>query len=279
MEHIYIITKIIKDTNSYYDLIFFCDDDDTYVPNRLSLMINCYKQELIYNNDINGVREIYNQDIDIDKIEYWTYAIKPHILNKFFDNFKNDMDLLKTIFADMYLREYLKNNKSINKYAVLNTDYRLYLYTNDNYNSVCSTLRKGDIFKRLSNQMFLYAIADRELHLNLNTKYMRENLLEIEDIINKLEKIIDNDDNITNIIDLYFLINNKIEDNKQLLIHLNSYIFKEHPDNFKISNIKNNIEELKYNIPLLHPIINELELKINPELDRIRLFNLTLYNK
>lgn len=274
MEHIYMLTKFIDE----YDLVFFCDDDDTYHPLRLAIMINCYELEKNYNSYVNGVRDVFIEDIPIDKTEFWAYGIKPFILHKFFDNFKNHMDLLQNIFADMFLREFLKNNKTINKYAILKVDVRLYLYTQNNTNSVCSTLRKGDIFKRLRNQMLLYAIADRELHSNLNTTYMRENLLEIENIINNLEKII-HDDNIEDIILLYSILNDRIEDNKQLLIHLNSFIYKDHPDNFKINNIKNNIEELKYNIPLLHNTINELEKIVNPEMDRIRNFNISLYNK
>jgi hypothetical protein len=274
MEHIFILTKFIND----YDLVFFCDDDDTYHPMRMSIMINCYQIELNYNKNINGVRDIFIEEAHIDKTEFWAYGIKPYILNQFFNNFKNDMDLLQNIFADMFLREYLKNNKKINQYAILKVDVRLYNYTQNNTNSVCSTLRKGDIFKRLRNQMLLYAIADRELHSNLNTTYMRENLLKIENIINKLEKIL-NEDNIENIITLYADLNDRIEENKQLLIHLNSFIYKDHPDNYKLINIKNNIDELKYNIPQLHNIINELETIVNPEMERIRTFNIELYNK
>jgi hypothetical protein len=95
MEHIYLLTKIIE--NKFYDLIFFCDDDDTYEPNRIEQMISCMHYTYLniekeQKKLLGGIREYikdedysikYQVSIKYKVPEYWAYGIKQCVLENF----------------------------------------------------------------------------------------------------------------------------------------------------------------------------------------------------
>lgn len=191
MEHFYILTKYIND----YDLVLFCDDDDTYVPLRVSIIIHIYKLGLQKFENINGIREVSDGNI-LDSPEYWCYGVKPSVLINFFNIFKDDMDLLKNIFGDMFLRGYFKNNNKWTNFCILNTKEKLYLYNTNNSNSICATRTDYDIFTRVKNQFYLQVISYPEEPLPdiLSIEYIRENEPSIvpeiiEKVYPELEKI------------------------------------------------------------------------------------------
>jgi len=184
MEHFYILTTYIKD----YDLVLFCDDDDTYVPIRVSIISHIYNLGLEKFKNINGIREV-NDDNILDSPEYWCYGVKPSVLINFFNIFKDDMDLLQNIFGDMFLRGYFKNNNKWTNFCILNSPEKLYLYNTDNSNSICSTRTDYDIFTRIKNQLYLQTISYPEEPLPhiLSIEYITKNEPTIvSDIINKV---------------------------------------------------------------------------------------------
>ena len=158
MEHIYELTKIYA---SKYDLIMFCDDDDTYKNIRVEKMLFIYDQckDMIR----CGVNELVESDKNIP--EFWRYMIRSEILVDFFSRFKkkNQMMLLKHIYADMYLRIYLRKinmskNEKIDNYIaipVTNKDDELYQYNIDNKDSICATIMYRPISESMYNNMFL----------------------------------------------------------------------------------------------------------------------------
>lgn len=116
MEHIYVFNEYIKK----YDLIMFCDDDDTYDKERVELINKMYIEYLSNKKDreFAGFIEIIDVEMD-DAPEFWCYTITPIIYNDFYDRCKNDMDLLKYDYGDMYFRNYLR----------LISDKKYYYYT------------------------------------------------------------------------------------------------------------------------------------------------------
>lgn len=145
MEHLYILSLLVTD----YDMVMFCDDDDTYHPLRVEafeytfeeLRINCEKE----GKQFGGVRETINKDFFAS--EYWLYGVRPYLLTDFFTRIKGYEDLMRHKFADMYLREFLRKTGSKNLMfgIVLNdiTTDTYYNYTIDNPNSICSQHKEG----------------------------------------------------------------------------------------------------------------------------------------
>ena len=143
MEHIHTLLLYTKDKN--YDLIMFCDDDDTYTNDRVDVFIQCYEYNAkCQSNEMAGVREYINtSDPEHSIPEYWCYAVKPYILQSFFDRCIDHMHLLKHKFADTYLRNYLRrSHKSLSWGAIISdNDNCLYKYNIDNPKSICGKLQ------------------------------------------------------------------------------------------------------------------------------------------
>lgn len=136
-----------------YDLVFFCDDDDTYEPNRIEIISKIYEHRLT--NTLGGFVEIINVELN-DAPEYWCYAIRPSLLNDFFDRFKNDLDLLDYDYGDMYFRNYLRLVDGVT-YCCCKFDKPLYNHLIHD-NSVCA--RKGkDKNRYISNVIILMTLC------------------------------------------------------------------------------------------------------------------------
>jgi hypothetical protein len=141
MEHLFILSHLIDD----YDMIMFCDDDDTYLPIRVERFIECFKiikeQSSTYNMQFGGVREV--DDININNIpEYWAYGIVPSLLIQFFKRIRGYENLMCHKFADMYFRNYLRqtggNSIAFGLLSPSNSELKFYEYTIDNPNSICA---------------------------------------------------------------------------------------------------------------------------------------------
>ena len=148
MEHLMQLTKKYAEK---YDMIMFCDDDDTYVNYRVDEFADAYSEALANKENLvfGGVREVVNSKDPIHAVpEYWCYGLKPGLLIEFFKRFADNEKtiLLKHNFADMYLRYYLRtiNGENYNfRYVTIVIDtpkYELYHYNVKNANSICETL-------------------------------------------------------------------------------------------------------------------------------------------
>lgn len=199
MEHIYLLSKIIE--SKYYDLILFCDDDDTYEPNRIEhILFGMYYSYLNIGKEkikqLGGIREyIKDEDCPIENQipEYWAYGIKQCILEKFFSFFKNNMELLKHIFSDEYFRMYLRNNKEYSEWASIdNTKSKpLYNYNITNPDSICGKIEQMKVYtdEIHKNNLLLYTIHCKEKQYQ---KYAKDNNLKdkINIIFPEREKVI-----------------------------------------------------------------------------------------
>ena len=142
MEHILTLSLLVND----YDMVMFCDDDDTYLPMRVENFVEAFKstKEHCYTAGIQfgGVRETKNAENPDSSPEYWAYGIPPSLLKEFFNRIKGYEDLMRHKFADMYLRNYLRRTGGDSIiFATLLPDITgltMYQYTIDNPNSICA---------------------------------------------------------------------------------------------------------------------------------------------
>ena len=144
MEHLFTLSRLIND----YDMIMFCDDDDTYLSIRVEMFVKAFtftKENCEQTGfQLGGVREVEDPNDNNESPEYWAYGIPPSLLTTFFNRINGYEDLMRNKFADMYLRNYLKrtNGTSI-RFCVLpphDSGLTLYQYTIDNPNSICAKL-------------------------------------------------------------------------------------------------------------------------------------------
>ena len=147
MEHLHNISSNI-DVNDY-DMLMFCDDDDTYRNVRIAEFVVAfnYGKDMVSEN-FGGVREYINYDVtpSQDIPEYWCYGIDPSVIVEFFSFFKDaNYRLLQNNFGDMYFRNYLRRNKKYSNWIGVKppVDSTLYNYNINNPNSICGQIERG----------------------------------------------------------------------------------------------------------------------------------------
>lgn len=139
MEH---IRFLFERYESQYDLILFCDDDDTYAPERVRCFLHCAAQQP---SVVCFLESIHGEDYK-EYMEFWKYAVRPSFLRVFFERVEKAPYLLQHLFSDVLFRCFLRHAP----YAagVVRTPRVLYHYNNDNPYSVCATLgNKGTAAK------------------------------------------------------------------------------------------------------------------------------------
>jgi hypothetical protein len=170
MEH---LNNLRKYANGY-DLIMFCDDDDTYEANRVDTIVKLY-QYCIANKKmgkyLGGFIEIIDVEMD-DAPEYWCYAITPRLYNDFFDRMKYDMDLLKYDYGDMYFRNYLRLVNTNISYAHCKFDKPLYNHYK-NPDSICSR-KVQDYARYIKNVIILLTICMYDIRFLEEKVQMKE---------------------------------------------------------------------------------------------------------
>ena len=121
-----------------HDWIMFCDDDDTYDPNRvliiLQTIINCLEQLncLNYpNKKIAGVYEsTFGKQHKEQRHEFWCYCINTFILKRFMNVLCNYPDILDHKCCDVLFGEYLRRMNDDLLFGTITTKY--YNYRVDN---------------------------------------------------------------------------------------------------------------------------------------------------
>eukprot|EP01084_Bolivina_argentea_P124483 220570_1 len=185
MEHYRILA--LAQLFNVYDLVLFLDDDDKYTPDRVLEFAKAYVSGSVTikaNQKLAGVIERkQREEHHLDDTEYWGYGIVPEILNTFFERMSDDFDLLKHKYGDFVLREYFFRLDKSKVFIDLKPKSPLYLYTENNPNSVCGS--KMDQFS-IEKNLYLFAI---DLGKCPTMRYCTPNILlqEIEDSFPQLE--------------------------------------------------------------------------------------------
>ncbi len=199
MEHLYILIQMYLKKNLNYDLIMFCDDDDTYAPNRVDKFISSYKLALSKSTmEIGGVREYINSSNPEDCCpEYWCYGIKPDIIIEFFNRLCDDMVLLKHKFADTYFRVYLRRINQYKNFGYVGiiSNYEngiLYNYNENNPNSICYKVENQLInsIDTIQGNLILYLMNQDNKRFNYIKEYYQLTEEKLDLIIPYKNKII-----------------------------------------------------------------------------------------
>jgi hypothetical protein len=173
MEHLKVLSSLVGD----YDMLMFCDDDDTYLPIRVEKFVEAFEsvKKHCENNAmlLGGVREVTTTDYENESPEYWAYGIPPSLLNEFFKRTEGYHELMRHKFADMYLRSYLKRTRAgsilFTTYTADISGLTMYQYTIDNPNSITMTkiaqgktiATSADYAAAIKSDLTLSLICDR----------------------------------------------------------------------------------------------------------------------
>lgn len=189
MEHLHNIVSNI-DVNDY-DMLMFCDDDDTYHIERVNYFVEAFNSG---KNNINGILDNNKEDANFGGVrehvkltgvsawsdipEYWCYGIVPSAIVEFFSFFQGkDFIFLHHKFGDTYLRHYLRKNSKYSKWIGIQDaglGFTLYNYNKNNPNSICGKI-ESHIGNPYDNLLLRVIDCRSENHFN--------------DIIKKNEKI------------------------------------------------------------------------------------------
>jgi hypothetical protein len=186
MEHLQILSLLVTD----YDMVMFCDDDDTYGEERVEKFVNTVEDMKRHCNVVGskfgGVLEVKNANVGDGPAEYWSYGIPPSLLTEFFNRCKGYQDLLRHKFADMYLRDYLNNlgikhiefGKILPDIEGVSSSYN---YTIDNQNSICGTTQSVSTILR--NNLTLCIICNRD-------DLLREQMMKASIPLSRLHEVV-----------------------------------------------------------------------------------------
>lgn len=158
MQHYWYLTKNFA---SKYELIMFCDDDDTYHSERIEYFkfgLDQIKKEK------KNLRYIQETPKNINT-EYFHFAIPAKTLFVFFNVFiiNNKKYLLKHKFSDMFLLYFIQFfNCKNKKYYHLMINKHLYNYNTNNKNSICSKIKQFN---------------NKTLNSNIHKEYIMDNMI------------------------------------------------------------------------------------------------------
>lgn len=149
MEHLHHLSSYINDND--YDILMFCDDDDTYHHERVARFVHAFNAAGKGIEKFGGVREHH---VLSENPEYWCYGIVPNLIRDFFNFFKGKhYTLLQDKFGDMYFRQYLcKNSKYDIWVGIIDArlGFPLYNYNIYNPHSICGKVQlEGNIYDNL----------------------------------------------------------------------------------------------------------------------------------
>eukprot|EP01083_Nonionella_stella_P067826 179677_1 len=148
MQHIHKLSKFLQS----FDLILFCDDDDTYHCQRTEMFSDQIEQSILgcaaQMKTFAGICESepnikLNEQSEKPNREFWAYGIPPATLNLFFHRIKGFEELLEFKCADMYFRTFLSTLNSQFGWMVFTPPVALYQYNQSNSNSICAKLEKN----------------------------------------------------------------------------------------------------------------------------------------
>jgi hypothetical protein len=114
MRHIKLLYDEIAESRKH-DWIMFCDDDDTYVPERVykigSLLASCFTVPISQDQMIAGLYEsTFGKDHREHRHEFWCYCVHRELVGRFLTKIKPFDDILDNKCCDVLFAEYLRRS-------------------------------------------------------------------------------------------------------------------------------------------------------------------------
>jgi len=128
--------KLIPLIENKHNWLLFCDDDDTYEPQRVEIFVNTIIKSLnditqIPDNQFVGIYESVEGKPHTEKRqEYWCYCVHVQLLIRFMEILRPYPDVIDNKCCDVLFGEYLRRLNSKMLYAIVNL--KLYNYRIDN---------------------------------------------------------------------------------------------------------------------------------------------------
>jgi glycosyltransferase involved in cell wall biosynthesis len=171
MKHIGFVVQEVLET---HDWVMFCDDDDTYEPNR------CEKFLPLLNDHVTGVFESWvNLSHQQYRYEFWTYCIRPSILMPFFEGLKDHPDILHQSCCDIMFVEYMRRLDPIlyhfERLDIPDSHHLYYYRKENNENSITDTITKHQPNIRVGNPPEITDVRFAEYIIEWN-EYIKQNL-------------------------------------------------------------------------------------------------------
>eukprot|EP01083_Nonionella_stella_P082836 228798_1 len=145
MQHIQAMRQFIQTA----DIVLFCDDDDTYHPDRVKRFSEIYcnhttaKSPGLKECKCKQEMESYEEAaarMNGEASEFWAYGLNPQTIETFFDRFYSFEELLSENVADMYFRVFLSRLKA--ECVCWTPSVPLYQYNTNNPDSICAQMEK-----------------------------------------------------------------------------------------------------------------------------------------
>ena len=152
MRHFQLLSKEIESkydtTSTQPKWVLFCDDDDTYHPDRLHVFLSkineCYTsmdKNAIDRNYLVGIYEsIFGKNHKEQRHEYWCYCLLYTYFVEFLNKIEPYEDIIDNICCDILLGEYLRRTRNQRLFSRI--EQPLYNYRRDETNNDSVT---GDI--------------------------------------------------------------------------------------------------------------------------------------
>jgi hypothetical protein len=164
-QHLFSLIDDIKDQILDYDLLLFCDDDDTYDINRAKMF------EGYYDNILSRMKKTSEKKIfggmhegndPYKPTDYWRWVIPPTILVSFHDKIKQYEQIVAHKFCDVVFTQYIRKLNQSYVFAYLNTPYELYHYQqhDESVTGKIQLLKQNpntNISEMMHYQLFLFA--------------------------------------------------------------------------------------------------------------------------
>ena len=138
MRHMEQLLPVLEENKKQW--IMFCDDDDTYEPNRvlviLQTIVNCLEQIRHHgismeNKKLAGVYEsTFGKQHKEQRHEFWCYCVHVSIMQRFMRILRQYSDILDHKCCDVLFGEYLRRLNDDHLYGSITTKY--YNYRVDN---------------------------------------------------------------------------------------------------------------------------------------------------
>jgi hypothetical protein len=170
-----------------HEWIMFCDDDDTYEPDRvnvfLTTIVNAMKELVnMPDNRLAGLYEnIDNANHREKRQEYWCYCIHISLLINFMNKIRQYPDILNHKCCDIIFGEYLRRIDLKNLYICVNK--HLYNYRVDNNSdSITGVIKnQGKVVRKpreVTNENMVECAKELNDYLNIdNSIYIHDTFL------------------------------------------------------------------------------------------------------
>lgn len=124
MRHYFLLYQEIVQTHTW---IMFCDDDDTYIPDRTAVIIEAIsnaEKSFIYTPELHlaGLYENTSTNShNIKRHEYWCYCVQVSLMGYFFEHVEPVQGVLEDRCCDVLFGEYLRRKAPNWVYVTIST--------------------------------------------------------------------------------------------------------------------------------------------------------------